>query len=100
MALKMTLCLLVLGIICLQRAVLGKTALQQLGMLLGLPMDRDYGSLKHRETPQFFKDVYNCWSSANQSHDSCLPGYYGKDVNLLRTSLGVGKSSKTLDAAR
>lgn len=62
--------------------------LQQLGLLLGLPVDSQRGSSGQQDAPAFVKDMYKCWSS-NQA-DNCLPGYHGSDVNLLRTSLGTG----------
>lgn len=73
----------------LEAAPVENTYLQQLGLLLGLPVDVEEASLERGEPPKFVKDIYNCLNS-NQT-DSCLPGYHGNDVNQLRTSLGTGK---------
>lgn len=65
---------------------LDSDALQQMGLLLGLPMGRKDASL-HENIPKFVMDIHDCWNS-NQS-DDCLPGYPGTDVNQLRASLGT-----------
>ena len=65
-----------------------KVALQELGSVLGLPVNNDALAMKREDFPLFLNNVYNCWTS-NPDGD-CLPGYHGKDVNLLRTFLGSG----------
>ncbi len=66
-------------------------ALQQLGMLLGLPMDRPAPVVQPQDTPDFVRDLYHCLSSNGAKSTDCVPGYHGSDVNQLRTSLGMGE---------
>ena len=83
--------LLVIGVVLRTATpeVTDATTLQQLGLLLGLPVDREESSLENEQVPQFVEDVYNCWNTNSKDRD-CLPGYHGNDVNFLRTSLGIG----------
>lgn len=65
-----------------------EVALQQLGLLLGLPVNKNAVFMRQEDFPSFMNNVYSCWKS--NPADDCLPGYHGKDVNLLRTFLGSG----------
>lgn len=67
------------------------TALQQLGLLMNLPMDRPQLPMQLEDTPDFVRDVYNCLNMNGTKSINCVPGYHGSDVNKFRTSLGVGK---------
>lgn len=69
---------------------LDSTMVHQLGLLLGLPVDREQGSLPHvqQDVPKFVKDIHECLSS-NQT-TNCIPGYSGDDLNVVRTFLGIG----------
>lgn len=64
------------------------TALRQLGLLLGLPVDTDEAELERGEAPKFIKEVYDCWK---RNEKNCVPGFHEDDVDLLKASLGMGK---------
>ena len=85
-------CVLLTVAVSLQTAApqaMEDTDMRQLGLLLDLPVDLEEVPLERNEPPQFLNDIYNCWSSNNSS--TCLPGYHGDDVNMLRAFLGVGE---------
>lgn len=65
-----------------------RSSLQKLGLLLGMPLNRNPAVTKQEDLPTFMNSIYSCWKA--DPADDCLPGYHGKDVNLLRTFLGTG----------
>jgi hypothetical protein len=75
---------------------------ENLGLLLGLPLDVDIPRANASAVPRFLMDVYNCWTSLGATRDrsSCLPvsGRTSKnlnDVNVVRGMKGSAAQSTT-----
>ena len=66
---------------------------ENLGLLLGLPLDTDMPRENTSSAPDFLMDVYNCWTGLGASDDrsSCLPVHDPaakdrlEDVNVVRS---------------
>lgn len=73
---------------------------ENLGILLGLPLDLDMPRANVSAAPEFLMDVYNCWSSLGSAKNraSCLPTLQDptakdllEDVNVVRSIKGTGQ---------
>lgn len=76
---------------------------ENLGMLLGLPLDVEVPRTNASAVPKFLMDVYNCWTNlgANPDRASCLPvsdrtAKNLDDVNVVRGLKGTGTYSMLL----
>lgn len=72
---------------------------ENLGMLLGLPLDLDVPRGNVSSVPDFLMSIYNCWTTLGSSGDrsSCLPVHDTvdkerlEDVNVVRSIKGTGQ---------
>ena len=75
----------------------GSRLAENLGMLLGLPLDEDVPRTNASAVPSFLMDVYNCWTElgSDDNRASCLPvgdrtAKHLNDVNVVRGIKGTG----------
>ena len=89
--------LLVAGLNSAELSRQGSRLAENLGMLLGLPLDMEVPRTNASTVPQFLMDVYNCWTNLGPNPDraSCLPvsdraAKNLEDVNVVRGIKGTG----------
>ena len=71
---------------------------EDLGMLLGLPLDIDMPVENPSSAPNFLMNIYDCWTTlgSSESRASCLPVPAStsrdllEDVNVVRSIKGTG----------
>ena len=84
--------------VCGQLSPQASRLAENLGMLLGLPLDVDLPNTNSSAAPDFLVDVYNCWTALKGSKNraSCLPVHDAEDkdsledVNVVRSIQGAG----------
>lgn len=78
----------------------GSILAENLGLLLGLPLDLDMPRGNYSAAPDFLMNVYNCWSALGSSKNraDCLPPVHDptvkdqlEDVNVVRSIKGTGQ---------
>lgn len=76
---------------------------ENLGLLLGLPLDIDMPRQNASAAPEFLMNIYNCWTALGSSENraSCLPTLQDptakdmlEDVNVVRSIKGTGQLCK------
>ena len=89
--------LLAVGLNSAELSRQGTRLAENLGILLGLPLDVDVPRANASAVPRFLVNVYDCWTGldANADRSACLPvsdrtAKNLNDVNVVRGMKGTG----------
>ena len=81
-------------VVCVTKAATRSALTDQLGRMLGLPLDVDIGPRAAYDVPEYMERVYNCWTANGGRSDDCMAaeGEEMSDVDTVRSFVGKSES--------